>query len=77
MTHPEINNLHLTETVLTHWELDSPEICEQFNKESPRLILRIRTAVQDYLLKGLPCSIPETTVKSNVQAHLFLGNEDI
>ena len=76
MTHPELTNHNPIETVLNYWELDSPEICEQFNKESPRLIFRIRTGVQDYLLKGLPCSIPETTVKSNVQAHLFLGNEN-
>lgn len=72
----EVTNPHLIETVLKQWKLDSPEICEQFNKESPRLIFRIRAGTQNYLLKGLPRSIPETTVKSNVQAHLFLGNEN-
>jgi Ser/Thr protein kinase RdoA (MazF antagonist) len=76
MTHPELTNHNPLETVLNYWELDSPEIGEQFNKESPRLIFRIRTGTQDYLLKGLPCSIPETTVMSNVQAHRFLGNKN-
>lgn len=76
MTHPELTNHNPIETVLNYWELDSPEIGEQFNKGSPRLIFRIRTGTQDYLLKGLPCSIPETTVMSNVQAHRFLGNQN-
>ena len=63
------------DAVLNHWDLDSPEPCDQFHGETERLIFRIRTRRQDYLLKGLPCSVPEATVQSNVQAHLFLGNE--
>lgn len=70
------NDTTMIETVLKNWELDDPEINEQFNEESTRLIFRIKTHSQNYLLKGLPCSILETTVKSNVQAHLFLGNEN-
>ena len=66
----------IIETVLKNWELDTPEISERFNEKSERLIFRIKTVARDYLLKGLPYSIPETTVKSNVQAHLFLGNEN-
>lgn len=66
----------MIETVLKNWELDAPETGEQFNAGSPRLIFRIRTRSRDYLLKGLPHSIPEETVKSNVQAHLFLGNRN-
>ena len=62
-------------TVLDHWELDNPEIGEQFNEDSARLIFRIKTHSQDYLLKGQPCGVSENTIKSNVRAHLFLGNE--
>ena len=62
-------------TVLEHWELDNPEIGEQFNEDSARLIFRIKTHSQDYLLKGQPCGVSENTIKSNVRAHLFLGNE--
>ena len=66
----------MIETVLKNWELDNPEIKERFNDNSPRLIFRIHTCSQDYVLKGQPCSISEDTVKSNVSAHLFLGNKN-
>ncbi len=66
----------MIETVLKNWELDNPEIGERFNDNSPRLIFRIHTCSQDYVLKGQPCSISEDTVKSNVSAHLFLGNKN-
>ena len=66
----------MIETVLENWELDNPEIKERFNDNSPRLIFRIHTCSQDYVLKGQPCSISEDTVKSNVSAHLFLGNKN-
>lgn len=62
------------ETVLGYWELDNPQIGEQFQEESVRLIFKIKTDSGAYLLKGFPCGVPETTIKSNVQAHLFLGN---
>ena len=66
----------MIETVLKNWKLDNPEIGERFNDNSPRLIFRIHTCSQDYVLKGQPCSISEDTVKSNVSAHLFLGNKN-
>ena len=66
----------MIKAVLRQWELDMPEVGERFNEGSPRLIFRIKTPARDFLLKGLPCSIAETTVKGNVQAHLFLGNKN-
>ena len=71
----ELRDRSQIETVLKHWELEAPEIREQFNEESARLIFKIKTDSQDYLLKGQPYGVPEDTVKSNVRAHLFLGNE--
>ena len=62
--------------VLQNWDIDNPSICEQYNEDSERLIFRIHTDRSDYILKGLPCSTSESTIKSNVQAHIFLGNEN-
>ena len=74
--HSGVNDKRRIETVLSNWDLDTPEISEQFHEDSARLIFRIRTYSRDYLLKGLPCGVSEIIVKSNVQAHLFLGNEN-
>ena len=71
-----INCTAMIETVLKNWELDNPVISKRFNENSPRLILRINARSQDYILKGQPCSVSENTVKSNVNAHLFLGNKN-
>ena len=68
----EIRSLY----TLDNWDLDDPQICEQFNEGSERLIYRIKSGTKDYLLKGLPAAISENTIKSNVEAHLFLGNEN-
>lgn len=76
MTRSELRDRSQIETVLKNWGLDAPEIDEQFNEESARLIFRIKIHSQDYLLKGQPCGMSETTVKSNVWAHMFLGNEN-
>lgn len=62
-------------SLLTHWKMDCAEIIERYNEESERLIFSIKTNTQDYILKGFPISVPETTIQSNVMAHLFLGNE--
>lgn len=66
----------MIEAVLKNWELTAPEIREQFHQETSRLIFRIKADGRDYLLKGQPHSVPEATVKSNIQAQLFLGNEN-
>ena len=75
MTRLNLKDTNQIESVLKNWELNSPRIGEQFNEESARLIFKIKTQSQDYLLKGLPYGVSETTINSNVQAHLFLGNE--
>lgn len=76
MMRSDVRNTTLIEKVLRNWELIDPKIGEQFNEESARLIFKIKTDSRDYLLKGIPCGIPESTIKSNVRAHLFLGNEN-
>jgi Ser/Thr protein kinase RdoA (MazF antagonist) len=71
----EIDRTAMIEQVLKNWDLWYPQITGQFHADSPRLTFRIHTCLQDYILKGQPCSVLENTVKSNVNAHLFLGNQ--
>ena len=63
------------QAVLGHWKLCNPCTEGQLQEHSPRLIFRIKTDSGQFILKGFPCEIPEATIRSNVQAHLFLGNE--
>ena len=63
------------QAVLKHWELRHPCIEKQLHEDSPRLILIVRADSGRFVLKGFPCTMPETTIRGNVQAHLFLGNE--
>ncbi len=63
------------ESVLAHWELDNPEIGDRFHKDSGRLIYKVTTGSGEYLLKGFQRGTPESVIRGNVQAHLFLGNE--
>ena len=62
-------------SVLEHWELRNPCIEEQLHKDSPRPVYKIITDTGRFILKGFPEKTPETTVQSNMKAHLFLGNE--
>ena len=61
--------------VLDHWKLSNPRPETQLHENTTRQIFVIRTDSGRYVLKGFPEDIPESTVQSNIQAHLFLGNE--
>lgn len=61
--------------VLDHWKLSNPRPETQLHENTTRQIFVIRTDSGRYVLKGFPEDIPESTVQSNVRAHLFLGNE--
>lgn len=50
------------------------EVVEQFHKDSPRMIYRIRKSGKDYILKGISDEKPEGFIAGNVSAHLYLGN---
>ena len=63
------------QAVLKHWELRDPCIEKQLHEDSPRLILIVRADSGRFVLKGFPSTMPEKTIRGNVQAHLFLGNE--
>lgn len=61
--------------VLKHWEVDRTELLEQYRKDSPRLIFKIKAEDGFYILKGIPEEKPENVIIGNVEAHRFLGNE--
>lgn len=63
------------EEALKHWELPGAELLEQFRKDSPRLIFKVRAENGVYILKGIPEEKPEEVIRGNVEAHRFLGNE--
>ena len=59
------------------WEIDHPIMKDMYKKDSEeieRIICRISTDNQDFIIKGIP-NKEESIIQSNVQAHLFLGNE--
>lgn len=64
-----------TEGVLKHWDFERLEISEQFHKDSPRLIFKIKADNNFYILKGIPEEKPESVIAGNVSAHNYLGNE--
>ena len=61
--------------VIRHWALPNPSVEGQAEAHGPRLIVRLKTDAGRFILKGFPWEIPESTIRSNVQAHLFLGCE--
>ena len=61
--------------VLDHWKLSNPRPETQLHENTTRQIFVIQTDSGRYVLKGFPEDIPESTVQSNIQAHLFLANE--
>ncbi|MDE6606686.1 MAG: aminoglycoside phosphotransferase family protein [Lachnospiraceae bacterium] len=67
----------LVESILDKWEIDHPIMKDMYKKDSEeieRIICRISTDNQDFIIKGIP-NKEESIIQSNVQAHLFLGNE--
>ena len=64
--------------VLAHWALRDPRVEGQPEARSPRLLCRIGTDSGRFILKGFPGQTPESTIRSNVRAHLFLsGGKDL
>lgn len=63
------------QSILQYWELDNPSVEQLLKEDSGRLIFQIKTDSKRYILKAFSCKTTEDTIKSNVKAHLFLGNE--
>ena len=71
-----ISDKDILEMVQLNWDLENPVIQERFDEGSARLMFRIKTDIRDYLVKGIPDTVPESTIKSNTSAHMYLGNEN-
>ena len=61
--------------VLARWDLGDPCVEACLKESEARPVYRIKADSGRYILKGFSCDMPENTIRSNVQAHLFLGNE--
>ena len=62
------------QNVLRNWGLEG-SAAELLKDDAVRPVYKIITASECFVLKGYSCETPETTIASNVHAHLFLGNE--
>lgn len=77
MYNPQSINLH---EILTYWGFSDAEIVKHFHPDSPRIVAKIRNENTYYILKGIPDtrdgeSRGEQTIRGNVLAHQFLGNQ--
>lgn len=70
-----MDKVNLIKIALQHWDLQSVEILEQLHENSPRLIFKVKAHDRCYILKGIPDTIPESTIIGNVSAYKYLGNE--
>ena len=61
--------------VLAHWNIDNFSVAERYHEQTERILCRIETAERDYFLRGIPQEKGEETVRGNVLAHSYLGNE--
>lgn len=61
--------------VLAHWNITDFQIAERYHTQTERILCRIDTAEASYFLRGLPRQIGEETVRGNVMAHEYLGNQ--
>ena len=65
----------IIQEVLAAWEIGNPCSVKQLKDDTARPVFKIITDTGNYILKGYSNEMPETTMSSNVKAHLFLGNE--
>lgn len=63
------------EKVLAHYGITDFTVKERYHEEGPRIMCRIETGNHNFFLKGLPGEKMEQTVRGNVLAHEYLGNQ--
>lgn len=61
--------------LLSKWGIEGPHTEEQIKQDPDRPVYKIKTDTGCYILKGFSDKTPESTIKSNIQAHILLGNE--
>lgn len=60
---------------LAYWGIADFSIAERYHENTERIMCRIKTGDRSYFLKGLPLKKGEKTVRGNVLAHEYLGNQ--
>ena len=65
----------MLQEILINWEIGTLGAAEQLKEDPFRPVYEIKTDTGHYILKGFSGDMPEKTISSNVQAHLFLGNK--
>ncbi len=68
-------DIGLIQTILSNWKLKNPFTEKCLKEDSLRPVYRIMTDAGRFILKGYSEKTPEETIKGNISAHLFLGNE--
>lgn len=61
--------------VLAHWNITDFSIAERYHEQTERILCRIETAGRTYFLRGIPQAKGEESVRGNVLAHEYLGNQ--
>ena len=72
---PEKDIFEQIQSVTANWGINEPFKVKQLKDDTARPVYEIKTDTGHYILKGFSDDVPEATIKSNVQAHLFLGNK--
>lgn len=60
---------------LAHWNITDFSVAERYRENSERIMCRIETENRTYFLKGIPREKGEITIRGNVLAHEYLGNQ--
>lgn len=61
--------------VLARYGITDYAVKERYHEDTDRILCRIATGNRDFFLRGLPGEKKEQTVRGNVLAHEYLGNQ--
>lgn len=64
-------------SALRQWGFTEIEIAERFSSGSPRIIYKVTADKEQYIIKGIPDSVPESVIKGNIAAHRHLGMREL
>lgn len=65
----------IANSVLANWNIGNPQIEKQIKDGPSRPVYSVKADSGRYILKGFSDDMPEATIRSNTEAHRFLGNE--
>lgn len=65
------------ENALRQWGFTKTETAERFSPDSPRIIHKVTADNEQYIIKGIPDTKPESVIKGNLAAHRYLGSREL